>query len=348
MGTIRLILALAVVLAHAGYGRYTLNSGLAVQCFYIVSGFYMSLVLTDRYSSKALFYTNRVLRIFPAYFVVLAASLGFLWAGGAILKMDWETLTTVPDAQAAVALVLTNLFILGQDIICWFDVSDTGSLVYFAASKTDIQGWRFLLVPQAWTISLELMFYALAPFLVVMRTRTLLFVIVASLAIRHAGTFTDIPYGIWPRRLFPGELFLFLFGMLGHRSLKLLPAEAAKFGWPVLAGLLALILAQPFIPIDARISWAMLYVVVAAALPVLFLTFKRSTVDQAIGELSYPVYLVHILAISAVDTLGLGWRLPTILAVTLVSAWALYWLVDRPVDRFRHKLRFRAAVTVPA
>jgi peptidoglycan/LPS O-acetylase OafA/YrhL len=43
-----------------------------VQAFFIISGFYMTLVLGGKYADTRLFYTNRMLRIFPSYLVMLA------------------------------------------------------------------------------------------------------------------------------------------------------------------------------------------------------------------------------------------------------------------------------------
>ena len=71
MGTFRFLLALSVALGHFGTisGYYMINGRMAVQCFYMVSGFLISLVLSHKYDPSTpegrwLFYTNRALRIF--------------------------------------------------------------------------------------------------------------------------------------------------------------------------------------------------------------------------------------------------------------------------------------------
>jgi len=47
--------------------------GDAVEAFFIVSGFYMSLILTQKYGDKGLwlFYSNRLLRLYPLYLSML-------------------------------------------------------------------------------------------------------------------------------------------------------------------------------------------------------------------------------------------------------------------------------------
>ena len=46
MGVIRFLLACGIVLCHSSliFGYTPLSGSLAVQCFYIISGFYMSLI----------------------------------------------------------------------------------------------------------------------------------------------------------------------------------------------------------------------------------------------------------------------------------------------------------------
>ncbi|HAA92439.1 MAG TPA: hypothetical protein DCE33_08330 [Rhodospirillaceae bacterium] len=81
MGILRLMLALAVLIGHSG-GLHGLRmddgisailpSGqVAVQSFYMISGFYMSLVLSSTYQGPAgtwCFWLSRYLRLAPIYF----------------------------------------------------------------------------------------------------------------------------------------------------------------------------------------------------------------------------------------------------------------------------------------
>ena len=81
MGKIRLLLALSVVAVHGGIiWKFQLVGGhIAVQAFFIISGFYMSLILNEKYigsnSSYKLFITNRFLRLYPIYWTVLLFTL---------------------------------------------------------------------------------------------------------------------------------------------------------------------------------------------------------------------------------------------------------------------------------
>ena len=114
MGSLRLSLALFVVFFHAqAYSVYAQglppletflpvpDGRTAVQMFYLISGFYMALVLNEKYKTADtnwLFYSNRFMRLWPAAVIVnlfvilsflmidevrlfgLTASLGEFWA----------------------------------------------------------------------------------------------------------------------------------------------------------------------------------------------------------------------------------------------------------------------------
>ena len=76
MGSLRTFLALTVVLSHS-YGHIFVGGRLAVQLFYIISGFLISYILLEANSYKSLkgFYWNRILRLFPVYLFVSSLTL---------------------------------------------------------------------------------------------------------------------------------------------------------------------------------------------------------------------------------------------------------------------------------
>src|SRR5258707_7705774 len=86
MGVIRLLLALSVVEFHStrafgnpGIWPVDLPNGIvAVQAFYVISGFYMALVLSTKYAGEPWrFYRARALRLLPIYWLVLIPTVAF-------------------------------------------------------------------------------------------------------------------------------------------------------------------------------------------------------------------------------------------------------------------------------
>src|SRR5215470_1977398 len=94
MGLMRFMLALAVASGHAGsfFGAdiYPMVAGnIAVQIFYMMSGFLIALILAGKYADAPqgnwIFYSNRAVKIYVPYLAILAVTI-FLslasWAAG--------------------------------------------------------------------------------------------------------------------------------------------------------------------------------------------------------------------------------------------------------------------------
>ena len=78
-------------------------------------------------------------------------------------------------------------------------------------------GTEYLLVSPIWSVSLELVFYIFAPFLIKRTTRTLSFVIVVLLFARAVIHLLGVNEDPWTYRFFPFELPIFLLGILLFR-----------------------------------------------------------------------------------------------------------------------------------
>ena len=77
MGLIRLLLAISVITVHASpiFGLNFIQGQLAVEVFFMISGFYMALILSEKYTSNKTFIGNRFLKIFPTYWIILVLCL---------------------------------------------------------------------------------------------------------------------------------------------------------------------------------------------------------------------------------------------------------------------------------
>ena len=120
MGAIRLLLALSVVAVHGGaiFGFSMVGGQIAVQSFYIISGFYMSLILNEKYigvnNSYRLFLTNRLIRLYPIYWSVLlgtiiaCAGVAIVTNGHYLPKFD-SYLSVKANVFTFAYLILTNI-----------------------------------------------------------------------------------------------------------------------------------------------------------------------------------------------------------------------------------------------
>jgi len=344
MGMVRVALAMAVVLSHLPMASFKfLSGGLAVQSFFIVSGFYMSLVLDGKYRDTGLFYSNRLLRLFPTYIVMCALTTIAIWGFNASPTASPELFAQMfQDPATAAVLILQNITMLGQDLLFWFSVAPDGALVLDVSGplpdEDTIVGWQGLLVPQSWSLSMELLFYAMAPFLARWRWQWIAALALASIGLRLAGHLTPIDYPLWQGRFFPTCLFMFLLGMLGHRALPRVAQLPKALGWIAAATLLAFIVGFSFLPTADPLAMRWLaYAVVAFATPFVFNAFKDNKADRWIGELSYPIYMTQLFVIGIVMTYELPYPIWIAIGGTLTLSLVILLLVDHPIDRWRQR-----------
>jgi len=354
MGIIRALLAFAVVFAHSPWnGGVALVGGRnAVQLFYVISGFLIAHVLrtNTNYRNPLRFYANRALRIYPAYYIVLLFSLG-----PALLTQS-PLLEFIRNAGvgAKTLLLLANVAIFGQDWVMFGAVED-GALILtadFSQAKTPL--YLGLVIPQAWTLGVELTFYAIAPFLL-RRNSWILIALILSFAVRgwlfYVGIGTHDP---WSYRFFPAELSLFLLGALANRIgvdkwQRLLSTSENVRGASVLATatLCIVICTYFFVPISETIKTISLMTVFSILLPLVFLYRPKGSWDKFLGDLSYPVYISHIFVILVIGVIvrRLSWH-PSAALITamnlifsVVFATLLNQILERPLERLRTRVR---------
>jgi peptidoglycan/LPS O-acetylase OafA/YrhL len=357
MGALRFCLAMAVVYGHLTYMRgYPLIPGdTPVQGFYAVSGFYMALVLNEKYAPGRagywLFISNRYLRLYPVYLAVLCLTLLVALAVSRSslnlpLLSDWRPPQI--DIAGTAFLLLTQFLMLGQDLYSFLTLHD-GSLAFAAAHPGQRSLDTVMAIPQAWTLGVELSFYAVAPFIVRRSVPAMALVLLASLVLRLVLQFA---FGLagdpWSYRFFPSELAVFVLGAIGYRVHKWSGAhlDRAAFGrYALLAVCVAAVLLVNRWHGLTRLASVSALLLIFLAVPVLFRVTRNSNLDRYLGELSYPIYIGHLWVIWL---LGMGMPLGSgvlyfaaVTVLTVLLAAVLYALVDRPVDRWRQK-RFEA------
>jgi peptidoglycan/LPS O-acetylase OafA/YrhL len=356
MGLIRTALAIAVVWAHSsGAGDVVFGVGrTAVQLFYMISGFLIAHVLTTNahYRNPLIFYASRALRLYPIYAAVAVLSL-LIYRGGN--HLFFESYASLP-LSADVLLIASNTFIIGLDWVSFVTVTD-GHLAFTASPSVPLGVG--VIIPQAWTLGVEISFYALAPF-IIRRAGVLIALIVLSLLIR--GMTISLGVGLtdpWTYRFFPSELALFLLGALSQRYV--LPVwtrfTASHGAWhmPKIATALILVafVLYPLIPIMDAIKIPIFFALFLLLVPLAFLYQNASATDRAIGELSYPIYLCHMLCVLCIPVLLYGTPLsgsimicPIIIVTSIVFAWGLNRYVGVPVEAFRRRLVARSDASV--
>jgi peptidoglycan/LPS O-acetylase OafA/YrhL len=315
MGSLRLLLAISVIILHAGpfLGAYLVaEPQLIIQMFYILSGFTIAFVWYGKYAGSETptrtFWINRARRIYPQYYLVLI---------GAILVSlyAWKTENRHPIATAvlfpvhglgALWLYLQQLLLAGMETHLFMQRAADGTLEFCANFH---QGAHpplhyYMFVSPAWMLGLQIVFYLLVPWLLP-RPKLIAGVLVLSFTARIVAWQCGLNQDPWTHRFFPFELGVLLLGVLSYglyaRIQEHRPRWLARprIGWAALGGLTGMLLGFPLFRGIGQSAFWMCNLVAVIAFPFAFHATKRFKWDRWLGELSYPVYIVHLLVMSA-------------------------------------------------
>jgi peptidoglycan/LPS O-acetylase OafA/YrhL len=337
VGLLRLFLALAVVASHAGTDVFWISmpgSDVAVNMFFVISGFYMAMILNEKYTAPfpVDFFKNRFLRLMPVYWA--GALLGVIVAAPALVR----TFTEVDGAGRFI--MISQLFLpISQDLGNVFCIP---TLAGGCADPLSLSA-----NPPDWSLVVEAAFYIAAPLIVRSVKRTFAYIgigLVYFAILRFVG---NPPQGVdflnstWDGALdyfFWGSSFLFfgLGALAYHLSKEITPARLA-LTIAVVVGTALINGRQPF--------WQLAIFVVAV--PMLFSLTRRSRLDRTVGELSYPVYLLHwpvVQVLKSLDIPGPSFvSLGTWAAlITIALAAGLHFSLDRWIGVYRGRIRAHA------
>lgn len=316
------MLAIAVALSHMGVtflGGH--NPGVvAVISFFLISGFVMTGLVRAYYAEYRkvpLFYMDRIARIFPQYFLfLLLAVTGYFFLGFSSSYL----------ASISFAGFLANLVVVPLD---------------FYMYSPSIEHCTF--IPQAWSLGLELMFYLLFPFILLGGRRNIWLVL--SLIVWLIAAFGFVDTDAWGYRLLPGTLFIFLLGSyvfdcripsLKHPAIAVLA---------LMTGCAALLYGtgKMVLPYNFEVLLGLLI-----GVPALFFLARcaRNKWDDWLGNLSYGVYLCHLLVIWVFESFDAAHGASSIMLMTAASVTLAYFgyaAVEHPVMLWRRGRRRGAA-----
>jgi peptidoglycan/LPS O-acetylase OafA/YrhL len=322
----------------------------------MISGFYMALVINEKYAPSGpgwikRFYLARFLRLYPAYIAMCGVMVAWFTYWPSPNVITWRL--PVPLGEQ-ILLVLINLGIVGQDFYELMNhISADRVRSLFGAGFFNP---AFMLVGQAWSLSSEIFFYALAPFVVRSPWR-LVAVLAVSLAIRFGLISAGLTGGIWGYWFIPATMCMFALGSLSYFIYRTI-AEwrwSAPIGWSALVFMVGGVVGRSVLygvtlskdgvnSLDAPRFW-ITYLLFAALLPFVFCATRRVSVDRVIGDLSYPLYLVHGLVLGFIfiwfalprDSLPI---LAFAIAASVAAAIAMRLVVEIPAELwFRRVLR---------
>lgn len=333
-GIYRWLLATGVVTCHIAPMEYKYTGFYAVFAFFCLSGYIVSYILHSTYFSLrhgiARYFLNRALRIFPLYWLTLL--------------LCWGLFTISPRA----GLDLHPMFQAPSDLYGW-----TINLITFNLSNINGTYYDSMLNPSAWSLGIEMTYWILIPLFwknknILALAITLTFIF-TGIAILEARDFISMRYESPLAAALP-----FLLGMGIYQRKTKGPVQ-----WPyalkiaiiaALVGINLLAWALPWHPLFEG-----LYAALALnALAILILSdinthslppiWKKA--DRFLGQLAYPIFVVHMpvalalyeLTSGAMGTRGWLFCLLTWIGANLMAI-VLHQTVETRVERWRKAIK---------
>ena len=355
MGTIRVILALSVLGAHYHIEPSLGLAGptVAVKFFYMISGFYMALILQgNEYLSIKKFYISRYLRLYPIYliFAVVCIIGNF---GNTIYGRNFisDNLSLLPS----LIVIFTNLLIIGQDIIFFLGIN--GNELKFVSDFNNSNPYpiyKYMYLPVGFSLAIEISFYLMAPFLLKKKNYLkIILLIILSILLRFYLITLDFKGDPWSNRLFLNELSFFLLGALGYNIYKdkiinINNLTIKKFIYFFFVFVLLIYINLPNIELIKGtyifFNDIFMFVFFTIFMGTIFDLFKNNKNDRMIGEISYPIYCSHLAIIGATKVLGImkevSYFNTIILYIfTIIVSFIVYKLIQIPIDNFRSRFK---------
>lgn len=356
MGLLRYMLAMSVLFAHCRNNTF-LPANYAVESFYIISGFYMTLILNEKYVGKnsyKVFVTKRFFRLAPTYWTICLLTL-LVAACYSIFSLSYPSSDTIvfnphrisgnTSMTTWITVAVSNIIMFGQDIALFLGVkNDTGNIFFTIHSYQEPYPLcRYFLVPQAWSVGLEILFYLIAPFIVRKKNSVVCTILVLSLSMKvFIKYYLKIEDGNWTYRFFPSEIMFFCLGCLSYKLYKtnLFNKFVIKRKFLLYIIVIAFMSIYTHVGLPYTFNYPFLILLMIFFISILFSNFKYSKLDRVIGELSYPIYLSHSVVIMFFYQFNniLFLNAWFIGFVTTLFSLLLYYSVVKPFEKYRSKI----------
>lgn len=315
-GLFRLILASLVAASHLWDGMLQGYAAYAVWAFFVLSGFLMTLVVSTRYGFEGrglgAYAFNRFMRIFPLYWLAIIAGLATLWYAG---------------RNGIDLRVINGEFYMPQNMEQWLHVT-----TLFAGVERG-----GLPVPVSNALAIEVGYYVLMPLMARSRsTAWFAFAVAVILNLRlgiDGNSFAE-RYATFLPCMLP-----FAAGSVACHYREVL----ARFSMPWTSLIIWLLHGMLWLKYPGW-PWSFgLYASMGLSVWVVVSLYRHRSgkVDRMLGDLSYPVYLIHTTVaawfVCPCDfSRPIGFFLQAF-ALTLLLSWLIVILVDRPLARLKWK-----------
>lgn len=303
----------------------------AVSCFFVLSGYLMAKSIDATYgrtwSGFFKYITNRVLRIYPTYWLVLLSSCLFL--------------------MFFPSKVLISQMVLTSDL----------SAVFANITLFNLYSYDNIFVPPAWSLTIELLFYIVIG-LIPLDFKMARLGFILSVPLLAAVYFLGFDTNEHITRLAQGQLCFSLGAFVNYSSRQIRKYKLVYsivilslliFSWYILS-YFSLKIYPSIMYIGAFASGAMIIVLRSFSFENFSAPLGRQALvkaDKFLGDIAYPLFLVHyfigqLLAAVGIPPFTIPFFLSSLLTSIGISALMVKYFEDR-INRLRDLVRGRKA-----
>lgn len=333
LGILRFFLASCVVVFHFSGSVPTIGI-LAVNFFYVISGYLMTLVLHETYRFNPVsFFSNRALRLYPAQLAICMVSIPFLWG--------------LSNAQSFHPLWGTAQW---QDWI--------GNILIFP--WTFLPSQHFRISPTTWSVAVEICCYFLLWLFVSRRAWTAISSVGLAILWQayqfHVGADQESHYFPVSAAMLPfslGAASYFATDMLSRSKSRKHASTVNQLAILISVITVFVVNWRLALRFDASPFYGLFYYVndILACVSVIILHGKKyhgitKNISLWFGDLSYPVFLCQWLgAFIAWHIIGIGspmrswWVFLIGYVIAVGLGVCIVLLVDRPIQALRARVR---------
>jgi len=320
-----------------GFGWLFANGEFAVGVFVILSGFVISMTLTETTGQQpSVFYVRRACRLFPAYLVCLFVS-AFLTLDpsiAALKALPWDTTRTADRL----------LYLQNSRDAFWTHLSLHVPLLHGIVPERLLPSTSYAFMGPAWSLTLEWQFYLLAPVAILFMRR------IEWTPLRQTALLLVL--GMLARRLpqpsmLPSNLYFFAIGYFAYQLYRQRgTGHLTATGFAVHASVWTLGAALVSYRCLAVMIWApVLYGIMYDRPPRPFLLlreFLSTPLSTGLGRISYGFYCCHMFSI-----FGCAYLLLVVLGVRHHALYASTLIVFSLVVSLAVSLALHAFVEKP-
>lgn len=351
MGIFRFLLAVLIMVYHLVPSK--VNGQLVVETFFIISGFFMGIILEKKYKNDILgFYKARYLRLWPGFIVTVIAAIGYLYITDnkiigrpdhfLYLHSFSEIMNFLKhtDWYVKIYYFFVQFFAIGQETINFIDINSDYK-ISFTTEWHSVERIMPYFFNSVWALGMELSLYIVAPFIFKRKMVAFGFVIFGLI---YKFFFKEYPM---LSSFLPAEIGVFCLGFFAYKfydKYNIYINDAIKklklLKMPSYLGIVCIIILCYFYGYKTKSPYVNWLLIITALLPLMFALTKDSKFDNFIGKTSYYMYIGGIFGSWLQLLLSNNNFFLGVLGTFLFGAFFVYF-IEPLIDKIRFGKNYR-------